>query len=83
MTRRFHGTVLFLSADAVEAHQLGGFKVGVGLSLRKCRDCMGTDIDIQIWEDMTTQIKGKKEILYTLNSFCFFFDVTKMTLAGM
>ena len=36
----------------------------------------------QIWEDMTTLIKGKKEILYILNSFCIF-DVTKMTLAGI
>ena len=29
-------------------------------------------------EDITTLIRGKKEILYTLKSFCFF-DFTKMT----
>ena len=38
----FHGTVLVALADTLAAHQLGGFKVGVGFSLRKCRDCMAT-----------------------------------------
>ena len=38
----FRGTVLVTLADTLAAHQLGGFKVGVGFSLRKCRDCMAT-----------------------------------------
>ncbi len=38
----FYGTVLLCLADTLAAHQLGGFKVGVGFSLRICRDCMAT-----------------------------------------
>lgn len=29
-------------ADTVAAHSIGGFKVGVGFALRKCRNCMAT-----------------------------------------
>ena len=29
-------------ADTLAAHAIGGFKVGVGFSLRKCRGCMAT-----------------------------------------
>ena len=29
-------------ADMLAAHSIGGFKVGVGFSLRKCRDCLAT-----------------------------------------
>jgi len=29
-------------ADTLAAHSIGGFKVGVGFSLRKCRSCMAT-----------------------------------------
>lgn len=39
---RVYGTVLVLLADTLAAHQLGGFKIGVGFSLRKCRQCMVT-----------------------------------------
>ena len=44
---RIYGTVLVLLADTLAAHQLGGFKVGVGFSLRKCRQCMVTFNDMQ------------------------------------
>ena len=36
------GSVILMSADTLAAHQIGGFKVGVGFSLRKCRECMAT-----------------------------------------
>ena len=36
------GGVLFLLADTLAAHSIGGFKVGVGFSLRKCRMCLAT-----------------------------------------
>lgn len=36
------GGVLFALADTLAAHALGGFKIGVGLSLRKCRMCLAT-----------------------------------------
>ena len=42
-----HGSVFLVLADTIGAHQLGGFKIGVGLSLRKCRDCMATQVDMQ------------------------------------
>lgn len=47
----FYGTVLMVLADTIAAHQLGGFKVGVGFSLRVCRDCMATRDMIQekVW----------------------------------
>ena len=36
------GAVLAMLADTLAAHSIGGFKVGVGFSLRRCRDCMAT-----------------------------------------
>ena len=47
VTKNVHGTVMVLLADTLAAHQLGGFKIGVGLSLRKCRNCMATADDVQ------------------------------------
>lgn len=41
------GTVLAVLADTVAAHQLGGFKIGLGFLLRKCRHCMATSDDMQ------------------------------------
>ena len=40
--RLVRGAVLFALADTLSAHSLGGFKVGVGFSLRKCRMCLAT-----------------------------------------
>ena len=36
------GTVVMMLANTVAAHEIGGFKVGVGFSLRKCRMCLAT-----------------------------------------
>ncbi len=36
------GAVLFALADTLAAHSIGGFKVGVGFALRKCRMCLAT-----------------------------------------
>ena len=44
---RFYGTVLLMLGDTLAAHAIGGFKVGVGFSLRVCRDCMATKEKIQ------------------------------------
>lgn len=44
---KFNGTVLLVLGDTLAAHDLGGFKVGVGFSLRICRDCMATKAMIQ------------------------------------
>ena len=36
------GAVLSLLADTQAAHSIGGYKIGVGFALRKCRDCLAT-----------------------------------------
>ena len=36
------GAVVCMLADTQAAHSIGGFKVGVGFVLRKCRDCLAT-----------------------------------------
>ena len=36
------GAVLVMLADTQAAHAIGGFKVGVGFALRRCRDCLAT-----------------------------------------
>lgn len=36
------GTVVTMLADTLAAHEIGGFKVGVSFSLRKCRMCLAT-----------------------------------------
>jgi len=41
------GTMQLFLADTVAAHQIGGFKVGVGFALRKCRHCMASLDEIQ------------------------------------
>lgn len=33
-------------ADTLAAHEIGGFKVGVGFSLRKCRMCLATKLSM-------------------------------------
>ena len=34
-------------ADTLAAHQLGGFKVGVGFAYSKCQDCLSNQNDIE------------------------------------
>ena len=40
--RILRGGVLVWLNDTLAAHSIGGFKVGVGFSLRKCRECLAT-----------------------------------------
>ena len=39
---KMYGALLVTLADTLGAHQLGGFKVGVGFALRICCTCMTT-----------------------------------------
>lgn len=39
-SKHIKGSLLLFLADTLAAHQLGGFKVGVGFSFRKCRNCL-------------------------------------------
>lgn len=42
------GAVLLVLADTLAAHSIGGFKIGVGFSLRKCRLCLATKDQMSI-----------------------------------
>ena len=44
---QFFGTVIAFLADTLAAHEIGGFKVGVGFALCKCRVCLASDDMIQ------------------------------------
>lgn len=46
------GAVLAMLADTQAAHSIGGFKIGVGFSLRKCRNCLATK------ETMTVRVRA-------------------------
>ena len=48
------GAVLAMLADTQAAHSIGGFKVGVGFSLRQCRNCLATK------DTMNVQVKLNK-----------------------
>ena len=36
------GAVVCMLADTQAAHNIGGFKISVGFTFRKCRDCLAT-----------------------------------------
>ncbi len=46
-SRTFFGTLAILTADNLASHAVGGFKLGFSKGFRKCRYCLGTDIEIQ------------------------------------
>lgn len=45
--RNFHCCLAFICADTLAAHQLTGFKEGVGFSYRKCRHCQCSSEDMR------------------------------------
>ena len=47
-TRVVKGGLLYCLADTLAAHHIGGFKVGVGFSLRKCRMSLATKDQISV-----------------------------------
>lgn len=66
------GSLLLFLADTLAAHQLGGFKVGVGFALRKCRNCLCTS------EDMNIQV-SKISVSYICFDVYFPSSLTIMT----
>lgn len=61
------GLVAFL-ADTLAAHQLGGFKIGVGWAFRKCRHCLATKQHVQTKVYMYTHtVYIHVHVLYYLN----------------
>ena len=44
----FYGSLFAMLADTLAAHTLGGFKEGMGFSLRMCRLCMATKSNAQV-----------------------------------
>ncbi len=59
--------VLFALADTLAAHAIGGFKVGVGFSLLKCRACLATK------EQLSTNVG-------TIIIICIVIDITSICL---
>lgn len=53
------GGVLFALADTLAAHSIGGFKMGVGFSLRKCRMCLATKEQVSINVSNSAMYIGK------------------------
>ena len=43
----FCGSVVAFLADTLAAHEVGGFKIGVGFALRKCKICLATQDTMQ------------------------------------
>ena len=43
---KLHGAVICLLGDTPGSNFIGGFKEGIGFSLRKCRRCMAVNDDI-------------------------------------
>lgn len=42
------GAAIMMLADTLGAHEIGGFKIGVGTAYRKCRMCMATKESMSI-----------------------------------
>lgn len=72
--RLVRGGVLFLLADTLAAHAIGGFKVGVGLSLRKCRMCLATQ------EQMSTKVLLCMFMWYLSSECMFLFSLKQRSL---
>ena len=72
------GTVLAVLADTQAAHSLGGFKIGVGFSLRRCRNCLATKecycskvslhVTMYISEGSVSHINDVGEVMCVLSS---------------
>lgn len=71
------GGVLFVLADTLAAHALGGFKAGVGFALRKCRMCLATKEQIS-----TKVLKLSVLIFLMLSLFFLFYSVQSQTICS-
>ena len=58
------GSLLLFLADTLAAHQIGGYKIGVGFALRKCRNCLATSDDIN--EKVSIKINNNNHHLFYL-----------------
>ena len=56
---KLHGAVVCVCGDIPASNYIGGFKEGVGFSLRKCRRCLATA------EDMQAQVRSYVHIKHT------------------
>lgn len=65
------GGVLFVLADTLAAHAIGGFKVGVGFSLRKCRMCLATQ------DQMSTKVVVHVFMRYTFTAVHIYFGLVQ------
>uniref|UniRef100_A0A1X7V2N3 C2H2-type domain-containing protein n=2 Tax=Amphimedon queenslandica TaxID=400682 RepID=A0A1X7V2N3_AMPQE len=79
-----HGSVLLALADTLAAHQLGGFKVGVGFAFSKCRDCFINEDDIAfkvLSETVSCALKedNHAKLAKFVEYFDHFFDCLNVT----
>ena len=57
------GAVLAMLADTQAAHSIGDFKIGVGFSLRKCRNCLATKDTMSVRVSVSEEAGVKKQPL--------------------
>lgn len=60
--RTMHGNVLLTLADTIAAHQLGGFKIGVGFAHSRCRQCMKEVYEKNM--DSTQEVRLVDKVMY-------------------
>lgn len=58
------GAVLAVLADTQAVHYLGGFKIGVGFSLRPCRNCLATKETMKVGTSIYEFISMQLIIMY-------------------
>ena len=77
------GAVLAMLADTLAAHSIGGFKVGVVFSLRKCRNCLATKdtMSVRVSEDVICVIGYNHIIKHTLKTTDFL--IYRITIAQL
>ena len=57
---------VFALADTLAAHSIGGFKVGVGFSLRKCRMCL-TTISTKVFVQLLNVVLSLYSLVHSKN----------------
>ena len=61
-----YGAVICVVGDIPASNFIGGFKEGVGFSLRKCRKCLATKSDICLKVHVHVQKKVQNMYMYLL-----------------
>ena len=67
-----YGALLATLVDTLGAHQLGGFKVGVGFARRICRTCMATKESIknQVHQNLDLKLHAWIHMIHNNHAVC-------------